>query len=142
MQSTGSRYYRERLKYQQERTVCPSVIAVLWYVEHVVKKYQVHRRHRVCTVVREYHRPEQIHTKRSCVLIKKIDQTYNKITDGVKFVVIIIPSDDHVIGVGRKLLKMLPQTQEPDNKCRELNVLVLFPLFLILNGHKLSVMLS
>jgi hypothetical protein len=72
MQSAASRYYRERLKYNQESTTCPSVIVVLWYVEHVVKKCQVHRRHRVCTVIREHHRLEQIHTKRLCVPIKKI----------------------------------------------------------------------
>jgi hypothetical protein len=43
----------------QAREYClPSVIAVLRYVEHAVKKCQVHRRHRVCIVVREYHRLE------------------------------------------------------------------------------------
>jgi hypothetical protein len=51
----------------------------------------------------------------------------NKFTDGVKFVVKIIPSDGLVIGVGRQLLKMLSQTRETDIECWEPNVLVLFP---------------
>jgi hypothetical protein len=106
------------------------VIVVLRYIEHVVKKYQVHRRHRVCTVVWEHRRPEQIQVKRSCVLTKKVSTPLylqNKFTDGVKFIVKIIPSDGVVIGVRMQLLKMLPQTREPDIECRELNVLVLFP---------------
>jgi hypothetical protein len=63
----------------QAREYClPPVIAILWYIEHIIKKAQVHRRHRVCTVVRKHHGPEQIQTKRSCVPTKKLDQTYIK----------------------------------------------------------------
>jgi hypothetical protein len=42
--------------------------------------------------------------------------------DKVKF----IPSDSIIIGLGRQLLKMLPQTRQPNTKYRELNALVLF----------------
>jgi hypothetical protein len=51
----------------------------------------------------------------------------NKFTDGVKFIVKIVPSDSVIIGLERQLLKILTQTQEPDTKCQKLNVLVLFP---------------
>jgi hypothetical protein len=36
-----------------------------------------------------------------CTNKKKLDQTYNKFMDGVKFIVKIILSDDLIIGVGR-----------------------------------------
>jgi hypothetical protein len=43
----------------------------------------------------------------------------NKFTDGVKFLVKIIPSDGLIIKVGRQLLKMLPQIWESNTECRE-----------------------
>jgi hypothetical protein len=114
----------------QVREYClPPVIAVLRYIEHVIKKCQVHRRHLVCTVIQEYHEPEQIQAKLSCIPTKKISTLVylqNKFTDGVKFLVKIIPSDGLVIGVRRQLLKIFSQTWELDTKCRELNVLILF----------------
>jgi hypothetical protein len=75
----------------QVREYClPSVIAVLLYVvEHVIKKCQVHRRHQVCTIVRKHHRPEQIQAKCSCIPTKKISTPVylqNKFTDGVKII--------------------------------------------------------
>jgi hypothetical protein len=45
----------------------PLDISVPRYVEHVLKKCQIHRRHRVCAVVREHHGPERIQVKWSCV---------------------------------------------------------------------------
>jgi hypothetical protein len=55
----------------QAREYClPPVIAVLRYVEYVIKICQVHRRHQVCTVVWEHHGPEQLQAKHSCVPTK------------------------------------------------------------------------
>jgi hypothetical protein len=111
----------------QAREYCLSpVIAVLRYVEHVVKKCQVHRRHRVCSIVRKHHGPEQNPSKTLMCTYKKVSTLVylqNKFMDRVK----IVPSNGVVIWVGRQLLKMLPQTRQPDIECRELNVLVLFP---------------
>jgi hypothetical protein len=62
---------KQRMKYKQEtwtrevevqaREYCMSlIVAVLRYIEHIIKKAQVHRLHRVYTVVREHHGHEKI----------------------------------------------------------------------------------
>jgi hypothetical protein len=51
------------------------------------------------------------------------------------------PLDGLIIGVGRQFLEILSKNYELDTVTQDLKVLVIFPLFLILNDQELSVRL-